>query len=728
MKKKYSSLFIILALSFSITVSVHAEDAIPETTAPESIEIPENIPAPEEIEEAPLLEIEEIQTEDLQETTTTSTDAQVTEEIIATPTTTLPTVSARLYVVANGNILFNETLTVTACKPYEASTEYTLNAKCLVDQAPGLTSTWNFFGTDAFLDSINGVHNDFSANNFWGYFINLEYGSIALNAYTLIEGDEILIQYNTIPLKIELSTTSPHVGDSVIVSIYEFGLDTSWNPVWLPSTNSTISINGIEEIPSSNTTTLSITTVEPYTILVSKSGYVTTERTITAREIPVTPPPTSPGGGSGGGGSCCTTKNPVEQMIAFLDAKQNADGSFGSSAFVSDWAAIAYGAWTGEQMGKSKLSTYLLTDPNPLDGPNHTTNYARRAMGLMSLGINPYTGTKTNYIQAILDGYDGNQFGDAGLVNDDIFALVPLLKAGYTAQDQLIVSTTKHIIASQNQVGSFGSVDLTAAGIQALSMTSGISGVEEALTKAKAYLKSIQGTDGSFGNVYATGWTLQAIQALGETAETWKMGDNSGITYITKNQDTDGGLLSGDILTNRIWATSYAIPGVLEKKWGSILSGFNKPSTVQNPTNTGAIGTTTTTTPTPTVTSTAPVTTSTIFVTTTQTENPITTSTPEVAVVIEEENVIVPEEANTIQVVTYREPVVLGERIENTEIVEEKNTQPLTEEVIELQDQGEVIETPKPKSNTNTYIFIISLTIFILLTGYMGISRKSSKK
>ncbi len=704
MKKKYSSLFIILALSFSITVSVHAEDAVPEIIQPEVIDTPTSTPE----------EVTENQPEIPEETVSTST-----EDIVLEIPLDLPSTTAKLYAVANGTTLFDDIVHVTACKPYEASVEYTLNAKCLIDQAVGLTTTWNSYGTDAFLNSVNEYTNDFATNNFWGYFINLEYASVALNAYTLTEGDEILIQYNTIPLKLEISTTTPVVGDSVTLSISEFGLDEFWNPIWLPSMSSTFTINEEITFVSSSTVDLPITTTSPYTIRVEKNGYVTREITLTpgAAPTPITPP--SSGGGGSGGTSVQNTSG-AEGMINFLDAKQNSNGSFGTTAFLSDWAAIAYGAWTGDSRGESKLTNYLLTNPNPLDGPSETTNYARRAMALMALGINPYTGTQTNYISEIIKKFDGTQFGEAGLINDDLFALAPLLHSGYSTNDALIVSTTKYIIANQDTYGSFGSIDLTGAAVQTLSELSSIEGVSEALTKAKNYLTLAQQADGGFGNVYATGWVMQGIAALGENTTNWNSNGNTPVTYIENKQASDGGMLVGDTDANRIWATSYALPGVLGKPWHTILTSFSKPNSSTGSTSssntTESTSSTTTTTSTPTIMTTptsTPTSTTTTSTTTTDSviEEPILYTHTEVT----QENAQIPTQPKPVKA------VVLGEKEENTEIANE----PIIEENIENSETEEVNNERNENLQTKKYLFITSLIIFLTLIGYMAFKHKS---
>jgi hypothetical protein len=64
-------------------------------------------------------------------------------------------------------------------------------------------------------------------------------------------------------------------------------------------------------------------------------------------------------------------------------------------------------------------------------------------MAIMSLNINPYQGTETNYIEKIIDSFDGNQFGDSSLYNDDVFALLVLLKAGYKYNDEIIKNVVR---------------------------------------------------------------------------------------------------------------------------------------------------------------------------------------------------------------------------------------------------------------------------------------------
>jgi hypothetical protein len=263
--------------------------------------------------------------------------------------------------------------------------------------------------------------------------------------------------------------------------------------------------------------------------------------------------------------------------ILFLLSFQNKDGSFGTAPLLSDWAALALSSYSSPETERAKDAlSHLLGDS--LAGAL-LTDYERRAMALMALGVSPYSGTPTNYIKKIIDGFDGEQFGDSGLINDDIFALLVLVKAGYQSFDAEIAKTIVFLLGRQENNGSFGSVDMTAAAIQALALVSGAEGVSNSLSSARGYLKEQQKGSGGFGNVYATSWAMQAIAALGESEVSWISKDAyTPGDFLYFQQATDGGLEeAGDTLGNRIWATSYAIPAVLGKPWGSVLTQFDKP-------------------------------------------------------------------------------------------------------------------------------------------------------
>jgi hypothetical protein len=198
-------------------------------------------------------------------------------------------------------------------------------------------------------------------------------------------------------------------------------------------------------------------------------------------------------------------------------------------------------------------------------------------MALEALGIDPYTGTAVNTIAPIVRAFDGTQIGDSSLDNDDIFALFPLLHAGYSANDTIIQKTVAFLLSVQKVDGSWDeSVDMTAAAAQALSQVRSLSGVETALTAAETYLRKSQHNDGSFGNSFSTSWTLQSMRVFGGSTP-WAPSGPYATDYLASLQQPDGGLeaTSSDPQT-RVWATAYAIPATFGKSWADILHSYTK--------------------------------------------------------------------------------------------------------------------------------------------------------
>lgn len=276
-------------------------------------------------------------------------------------------------------------------------------------------------------------------------------------------------------------------------------------------------------------------------------------------------------------------KMDVENAVSFLVAQQREDGSFGLS-LLTDWTAVALGSYEGKSASAfyavNALKEWLTQ--NPITESSTLTDYERRAMALMSLGVDPYFGTNTNYIEAILQEFDGEQFGSQDLVNDDIFSALVLLKAGYEANMTPLLETLPFILSWQRESGSFGSIDLTAAAIQVLTLFSESGERNTALQNAKEYLESKQESDGGFGNVYSTSWALQAIAALNEDGDAWAMDVDKRTPehFLALRQAFDGGLLKEDSKENRIWATAYAVLAALQKSWGDVLKDFKRSTLV----------------------------------------------------------------------------------------------------------------------------------------------------
>lgn len=436
----------------------------------------------------------------------------------------------------------------------------------------------------------------------WNYIVNNTYPLVGMDQ-NILRGGETVYVYFSNPWRITATTSTFPLGTTTTFQTERFQYDNLSSP-WVADPDDQISIsipnpnptgwwdttitvsttmsdsNGLANFLFDTTGTYSVQITSPdfskYSnpININVTELTITEETAEASTETQDASGSQQSGGSGGGVTITHNNLNIEEAIQFLSSHQNTDGSLGN-LLTTDWAAIAFAA---NNSIPANLRAYLISNPNP---GNSLTDIERRAMAIMSLGINPYNGTATNYIEAILNQFHDNQFGDTALINDDIFALFPLIKAGVQTDDPRIQSTVQSIISFQNQNGSWGSVDLTSAAIQALSLAPNATGVSASISKARQYLAEEQQINGSFDhNPFATAWAMQAIKALGESSINWQKGGRTPGDYLASIQNNDGAMNTNpNDATTRLWGTSYAIVGALEKPWQQILQDFSRPQT-----------------------------------------------------------------------------------------------------------------------------------------------------
>lgn len=422
-------------------------------------------------------------------------DEEIPEEEPIVEVEEIPEVSVEVTFVvetSDGN-LYDQDIIVFSCEESLGSGIYTVSAYCAVLQS-GIDNEWSWWGTDAFLSSIEEVSGYTSQDNegndvyhYWSWSSNGEVGMTGLNKYLLQEGDIILLEF--IDPQSEV----------------------------------------VEEV------------IEP-----------------DQEEEDDETPPTSPKVFS------------VSEAISFLSLNQNENGSF-SDGIYTDWVAIAVAKAGSEgELIKTRIYDYLIEQEI---NSSIITDYERRAMALMSLGINPYSGTSINYIKKITNSFDGAQIGDSSIYNDDIFGLVVLANAGYTSSENIIQVVVDFVISKQNGDGSWSSIDITAAAIQALKNFEDIEGSTSAISKGLTYLSISQDEDGGYGNSFSTSWASQALSFTLQASET--------LDYLANQQQDDGGVDEiSNLIDNRVWSTSYAIPAVLSLSWNDILDSFSKPIVV----------------------------------------------------------------------------------------------------------------------------------------------------
>ena len=268
----------------------------------------------------------------------------------------------------------------------------------------------------------------------------------------------------------------------------------------------------------------------------------------------------------------------LKKAFDFLITQQKENGSFGEDLY-TDWTALAL--TTGNFQDQTiKLIKYFGESKS---GNMSLTDSERHAMALMAVGLNPYNNNSENYIEKIINSFDGKQFGDVNEDNDDIFALIVLQNVGYQQDEKIISNDISFILSKQKDDGSWdGSADMTGAAIEALVSFPQTPGVGESLEKAKKFLKQNQKNDGGWNNVSSTAWAIEGILALGEKIEDWGKNDpaidgasNTPLDYLATLQDNDGGIKNENI-QNKLWETIYVVSALSGKTWNQIMQKFEK--------------------------------------------------------------------------------------------------------------------------------------------------------
>ena len=395
---------------------------------------------------------------------------------------------------------------------------------------------------------------------------------------SILTGGENIGIYFGAPYKVVLDQNTIQTTDSLNVTAERYDYE---NNAWNPRTGVTIGLtqpdpnnpwNPIEvqtnPVDAHGVASFQNIPAGTYNVGVQQDYYFPTE-VVTVTAVAV---------GCGCGRTTAEVDSPVSTFsvpdaVSYLLSIQSTDGSFGGSDMYTDWASIALVAGGITDTVKTSILNYMLQHTSI---SQNLTDNERHAMALLALGQDPYSFHSVDYITPILNSFDGTQFGDPSLVNDDIFAILPLASAGYTASDDNILKDIQFILAQQKSDGSWEeSSDMTSAGIQALSRFSEVAGVPASLDSAKHFLTTLQNDDGGWGNVPTTSWVLQAAAALHTP---FLKNEKNGTEYLTIHQDDDGGLLAPtETVQNRIWATSYAIPAFLGTTWESLFHSVAKP-------------------------------------------------------------------------------------------------------------------------------------------------------
>jgi hypothetical protein len=423
----------------------------------------------------------------------------------------------------------------------------------------------------------------------WQYVVNDTSPTSSIDQ-EIVSGGETIYFYFGPTSKISLSSSTITTADILTVWAYKYDYE---NNTWvirdginagLTQPNPDDPFNPLEiqtqTIDADGEVQFSSIPAGAYSVGIKEDFYFPTE------SLTVTETISSSGGGGSSSSGSKRSKNTgsvlgaetkmgfdLEKAFAFLISQQKENGSFGEDIY-TDWVALAL-ASGNHQKETIKLIKYLGEDKME---NSRLTDYERRSMALMSLGINPYNWNGENLIAKIISSFDGKQFGDTNEDNDDIFALIVLQNAGYTLNEKIMNDDIIFVLGRQKENGSWDeSVDMTGAAMETLSVFDQNEQIKNALEKAEKFLKEKQKDNGGWNDsASSTAWAIQGIMAITEKPEDWKKKDNSPLDYLAILQDADGGI-KNERTENKIWETAYIISSLSGKTWNQTMQKFNKP-------------------------------------------------------------------------------------------------------------------------------------------------------
>lgn len=271
---------------------------------------------------------------------------------------------------------------------------------------------------------------------------------------------------------------------------------------------------------------------------------------------------------------------------AYLRRFQNDQGEI-VDVSISPWAALAYASlgrapYDVEEGGATLDEALTSTDPDALID---VLSVSRQMLGLMASGRGLKNVNEHNYCSQLLSYFDGFQFGESELWNDDLFAVLAL--EGCDEQG-IQIQVSKNLIRSRSADGGFGfdaggesNVDMTAVALQAF-RASGVELPEDSVT----WLLNMQQEDGGFGysiafpesNTASTAWAIQGLLAAGVDVNSVvdPITGNTPWAYLVSTQNTDQGFgwKAGEVSDPRM--TCYVIPALMGRllpvmgDWGTL--------------------------------------------------------------------------------------------------------------------------------------------------------------
>lgn len=497
--------------------------------------------------------------------------------------------------------LFDGSITVTDCTVTDTggiAHALTNVAACALVEAgvqKGFTYDFQDFGFGLFLKRIGSDDTPADFSKSWGFFVSYDPASVGIGTYTVNNGDDLLLAYSSfpgVPLRVITPATLTAGTEATILVEKRVGeTDASfvWHGRWEAAAGASLIVGGTTETVPTNGTVLftppSATNVDTQA---TGTGFIRSTLTPLTVQAAVTPAPSptvspspspslmpsptptptpsviltpTPSPSPTASISTDTRQTVATRALAYLKSKQQADGSI-DGTIVTGWAAMAFGSHN-ERFTPDTLISY---------NPESTTDIERHILAIRAGGANPRRFGGRNLVDLIKSRFTNNQFGDAALVNDDIFGILSLMASGESVSSTEIHATIDTLLNKQGNDGAWENIDLTAAAIQALKeyeKRGGSHEISEATKKARTYLKLNQDNKGGFGeNSATTSWAIQAIVALGEDPNQWfNITNKTPWNALLSYQNSSGAFGWKSDSDVSLFMTTYAVPALLSAPW-----------------------------------------------------------------------------------------------------------------------------------------------------------------
>jgi outer membrane protein assembly factor BamB/subtilase family serine protease len=248
----------------------------------------------------------------------------------------------------------------------------------------------------------------------------------------------------------------------------------------------------------------------------------------------------------------------VSSALDFLNGSQSSSGSI-SGISNPAWAALSITA-AGENpaTGRWKMNESLIecirnspklsisgmpswTYPYNL---NNLDDFAWTILVISAIGEDPADFGGVNYLVMLRSYYDGRQFQDPDLVEDDALAILALIACG-EKNSGMVSNATDYIKTKQNENGgwnsSFGKDDVKVTSLVIQALVAAGDEDSQVIDKALVFLNSMQEDDGGFSDVMTTSYAVMAITAAGENSASYVNNNNKNpIDYLLYLQQADG--------------------------------------------------------------------------------------------------------------------------------------------------------------------------------------------